>query len=107
MRRLPPFGKRYQQQGCDLGAWIACGPGGWEVARASSFPLMVLPDGADPTDYRWPVHGQIVTITEHGTDEPELIRGLAYELIGSNGAEAVIARRSVGGLMTFVGVDHD
>ena len=107
MRRLPPFGKRYQQQGCDLGAWIACGPGAWEVARASSFPLMVLPDGADPSGYRWPVQGQIVTVTEHGIDAPESIRALAHELIANNGAETVFARRSVGVLMTFVGVDHD
>ena len=107
MRRLPPFGKRYQQQGCDLGAWIACGPGAWEVAKAGSFPRMVLPAGADPAGYRWPVQGQIVTVTEHGIDAPELIRGLAYELIKNGGAEAIVARRSIGGLMTFVGVDHE
>ena len=107
MRRLPPFGRRYQQQDCDLGAWIACGPGAWEVAKASSFPLMALPDGTNPADFRWPVEGQIVTVTEYGADAPELIRSLAHELIGSNGAKAVIALRSVGGLMTFVGVDHD
>lgn len=107
MRRLPPFAKRYQQQGCELGPWITCGPGAWGAAKTSSFPLMALPDGTNPADYRWPVQGQIVTIIENGIDAPDLIRGLAHELIGSNGAEAVIARRSVGGLMTFVGVDHE
>ena len=107
MRRFPPFGRLYQQQGNDLGPWVACGPGAWEVAKASSFPRMVLPYGANPAAFRWPVQGQTVTVTEHGIDEQESIRGLARELISSNDAEAVIANRSVGGLMTFVGVDHE
>ena len=106
-RKLPPFGKRYQQQGCDLGPWICCGPGAWDEARRGSFVRMALPERDDLSDYRWPVEGEIVTVVECGIDAPELIRGLAHELIGSNGAEAVIARRSVGGLMKFVGVDHE
>ena len=104
-RPLPPFAKRYQQQGCELGPWICCGPGAWDDAKRGSFPRMVLPYGADPADFRWPVRGQIVTVTEHGIDAPELIRGLAHELIWSNGADVVIAQRSVGGLMKFIGVD--
>ena len=90
-----------------MGPWICLGPGAWEAAKASSFPRMVLPDGADPADYRWPVQRQIVTVTEHGIDAPELIRGLAHELIRSNGAEAVIAQRSVGGLLKFRRISHE
>ena len=106
-RPLPPLGKLYQRKGCDLGPWVCCGPDAWEFAKNGAFPRMVLPHGADPANFRWPVHGQIVTITEHGIDAPELIRGLAHELIRSNGAEAVIAQRSVGGLLKFVGVDRE
>ncbi len=102
-RPLPPFGKLYQRNGFDLGPWVCCGPDAWKFAKNSAFPRMVLPHGADPAKFRWPVRGQIVTVTEHGIDAPELIRALAHELIRSNGADAVIARRSVGGLMTFIG----
>lgn len=107
MKPLPPYGKQYLLGRPDLGPWVCTGSGAWKVAKTSSFPRMVMPDSADPAGYRWPVQRQIVTVTEHGIDAPELIRGLAHELIGSNGAEAVIALRSVGGLMTFVGVDHE
>ncbi len=104
---LAPYGPLYQQQGNDLGPWIACGPGAWEVAKASSFPRMVLPFGTNPADYRWPVEGEIVTVTEHGIDALESIRGLAHELIRNHGAETVIAWRSVGGLMTFIGREYE
>ena len=38
---------------------------------------MVLPYGVNPAAFRWPVQGQTVTVTEHGIDEQESIRGLA------------------------------
>ena len=101
-RRLPPFGRRYLQQGCDLGPWIAIGPEAWKVAKMSTFPRMVLPYGERPATYRWPVHDQIVTVTEEGIDDPSVIKELARLLIQFHGAKAVIARRWVGGLMTFV-----
>ena len=107
MKPLPPYGNRYLVEKPDFGPWVCTGPGAWEAAKASSFPRMVLPYGANPAGFRWPVQGQTVTVTEHGIDEQESIRGLARELISSNDAEAVIANRSVGGLMTFVGADHE
>jgi len=107
MKPLPPYGKQFLLGQPDLGPWVCTGSSAWEVAKTSSFPRMVMPDSADPADFRWPVEGEIVTVVECGIDAPESIRGLAHELIGRNGAEAVIALRSVGGLMTFVGADHE
>ncbi len=107
MKPLPPYGKQYLLGRPDLGPWVACGAEAWEVAKASSFPRMVLPPGDAATAYRWPVSGMTVTITEHGIDSPDLIRDLARVLIADNGADAVIARRSVGGLMTFTRIAYE
>ncbi len=106
MKPLPPYGNRYLKEKPDLGPWVYVGDEAWNYAQIH-YPGMVLPPDRSPIEFRWPVQGEIVTVIECGVDAPESIRGLAHELIGSNGAEAVIALRSVGGLMTFVGVDHE
>ena len=105
--KYPPYARRYRTQGSELGPWVCCGPGAWDEAKASPFPRMVVPYGTDPKEYRWPVFGQIVTVTEHGIDAPEQIRNLAQTLITEDGAKSVIARRSIGGLMTFVRSAHE
>ena len=99
--RLPPYGKKQLDTPGELGPWICCGPEAWHAAKDGSYPRMVMPRDASPKDFNWPVAGKCVTVTEHGINDVPAIQCVARELIAHHGAKAVIARRSVGGLMIF------
>ena len=90
---LPPYGRQYLDQRPSNGPWIACGPGAWEFTRLKPFPVIVLPDGDDPADYRWPVIDQDVLLIEVGIYDTERIERIAQVLLES-GARMVYPIRT-------------
>jgi len=89
-RPLPPFGRQFLASKGN--AWVALGERAWEIARSKSFPVMVLPPGADPYSYRWPVAGHVVTVIESGSYDTDRLERLALILM-TDGARRVIACR--------------
>ncbi len=90
MTCLPPYGRQFLASG--RYAWVALGDGAWHVARRKLFPIMVLPPGADPYAYQWPVAGHVVTVVESGSFDTERLERLALILM-TQGARRVIACR--------------
>ena len=89
---LPPFGKQYLEQHPSAGIWVAIGPGAWQFAKVRSFPVMVLPDNREPSDYMWPADGEPVLIHERGPCNDERLNAMATALILA-GASSVVAIR--------------
>lgn len=93
-RRYPPFGKQYLEQKPSAGLWIAIGPGAWDFAKSKSFPVLVLPDDAEPSDFKWPMDGGPVLVHERGQFDDDRLRSMAEALIRA-GASSVVAIREV------------
>lgn len=89
---LPPFGKQFLEQRPSAGIWVAMGPGAWEFAKARTFPVMVLPDDREPSDYEWPTDGGPVLIHERGPCNDQRLHALAKTLMLA-GASSVVAIR--------------
>lgn len=91
-RPLPPYGRQYLDQRPSSGVWIACGPGAWDFTKRKPFPVMVLPQNSQPTDFRWPAHPGGAVIFECGELNDDRLRSMAAELIYS-GSPFVVAIR--------------
>ncbi len=89
---LPPYGKQYLEQLPSAGIWVAIGPGAWGFAKVRSFPVMVLPEDHEPSDYEWPSNGQPVLIHERGVFDDERLHNMAREMLLA-GAPSVVAIR--------------
>ncbi len=89
---LPPYGKQYLEQLPSAGIWVAIGPGAWGFAKVRSFPVMVLPEDDEPSDYEWPSNGQPVLIHERGEYNDERLDAMAKALLLA-GAPSVVAIR--------------
>lgn len=87
---LPPYGRAFLASKGN--AWVALGERAWNVARSKSFPVMVLPPGADPYAFHWPVAGRVVTVIESGSFDTDRLERLALILM-VHGARRVIACR--------------
>ena len=89
---LPPYAKQYLEQRPSAGIWVAIGNGAWQFAQVRTFPVMVLPDDSEPSDYEWPSNGQPALIHERGELNDERLHAMAKELILA-GAPSVVAIR--------------
>jgi len=89
---LPPYGKQYLEQRPSAGIWVAIGPGAWDFAKVRSFPVMVLPEDREPSDFDWPADGQPALIHERGGCNDERLRAMATALLIA-GAPSVVAIR--------------
>ena len=94
---LPPYGKQYLEQRPSAGIWVAIGPGAWRFAKVRTFPVMVLPEDHEPSDYEWPSDGQPALIHERGGCNDERLQAMAKALLLA-GAPSVVAIRE--GLLT-------
>ncbi len=85
--RMAPYGKAVTK-GSNL--FIFAGPDAWERAKQrKNGNAMVLPEGDDPSSYRWPVKGlEVMLIWKDATRES--IFGFGEHLIQS-GANLVVA----------------
>ena len=88
---LPAYGKQFEPVPCS-GVQVAIGPGAWDFKRKHSSPIMVLPDDADPEDFRWPSDGGPALIHERGSYDDLRLKALAIALLRS-GAPTVITIR--------------
>ncbi len=88
---LPPFGKHYLKDSRN-GVHVAIGPGAWDFAKTRPYPVMVLPDGEQPTDLRWPtIHGPALVWERGDYDTARLTEAATCLLQG--GASSVVAIR--------------
>ena len=90
-KKPPPFGKQFKPVPRS-GVRVAIGPGAWNFAKKHSQPIMVLPVGDDPKNYRWPSDGRPALIHERGTFDDELLDSTAQALLQA-GASSVVAIR--------------
>ncbi len=86
--RLPPYGRQFLARPPSAGPWVAIGPNAWDFASRKPFPVMVLPPGADPDYFNWPVEGASVLLVEWGASDTETLERVALALLRS-GAEFV------------------
>lgn len=88
---LTPFGKQFQPVP-PSGVRVAIGPGAWNFQKKHHVPIMVLPDDANPDDFRWPSDGKPALIYECGTYDDNRLRAMAGALLMA-GASSVVAIR--------------
>ncbi len=88
--RLPPFGKNFQPVPRS-GVRVAVGPGAWDFVKTQP-PTMVLPDDANPDDFKWPSDGKPALIHERGDFNDDRLRVMAATLLYA-GASSVVAIR--------------
>jgi hypothetical protein len=93
LKKLPPYGRDYLSKSPLVeGAWILAGSEAWREAwryRDNGATVMVMPDDDSPSDYRWPVSQEFVTIFQAGCLTEEKLTQLARELLYSGNARAV------------------
>ncbi|MCG7984764.1 MAG: hypothetical protein JAY90_18680 [Candidatus Thiodiazotropha lotti] len=82
--KLPPYGTQVGNP--PNGVWVCIGADAWEAAQIiqRNHPdksAIVLPDGHEPDQYRWPVKGPDVIICVTSTQSPERIHHLGEILI--------------------------
>ena len=91
---LPPYGKQFQPVP-KSGVRVAIGAGAWKFQKTHPFPIMVLPDGEDPTTFSWPSDGSPALVFEKGEAKGDKqarsrLTTLAQELLLS-GASSIVA----------------
>ncbi len=89
---LPPYGKQYLEERPGAGIWVAIGAGAWRFARVRTFPVMVLPEEKEPSDFEWPSDGQPALIYERGPCDDKRLYAMAKALLIA-GAPSVVAIR--------------
>jgi hypothetical protein len=89
--KLPPFGKQFQPTP-PSGARVAIGPGAWTFQKAHHCPIMVLPEDAQPCDFKWPSDGGPALVHERGACDDDRLRAMAAALLYA-GASSVVAIR--------------
>ena len=89
--RLPPFGKQFQPVP-PSGVCVAIGPTAWDFQKRHHVPIMVLPDDANPENFRWPPDRRPALIHERGEYNDDRLQTMAKALIDA-GASSVVAIR--------------
>ena len=90
-KRLAPFGTQFRPVPRN-GVQVAIGPGAWDFQKKHNSPIMVLPDDANPEDFKWPTDGGPALIHERGTYDDNRLRSMAEALLRA-GASSVVAIR--------------
>ena len=88
---LPPFGRLFQPVPRS-GICVAIGPGAWKFAKRHCHPIMVLPIGNQPFEFRWPSDGLAALIHERGQCDDIALLEIASVLLNA-GASSVVALR--------------
>ncbi len=89
--KLPPYGKLFQTAPIG-GVRVAIGPGAWKFQEKHTHPIMVLPEDAEPGDFRWPVDNRPALIFELGIYDDNRLQAMAEALLRA-GASSVVAIR--------------
>lgn len=92
MKPLPPYAKTYLAAPPPAGLWIAVGPGAWNFATSKPFPVLVIPQENEPSDFRWPSHPGGALVFECTTFDDALLTAIATELLAA-GCPFVVAIR--------------
>ncbi len=90
-KHLPPFGRQFEPVPRN-GIQVAIGPGAWDFQKRHRSPIMVLPDEANPSNFRWPSDGQPALVYEWGACDDERLHAIAEALLQA-GASSVVAIR--------------
>ena len=88
---LPPFGKQFRSIP-PSGVRVAIGPGAWDFQKKHRVPIMVLPSGANPQNFRWPSDFSPALIHERGEYNDDRLQSMAEALLRA-GASSVVAIR--------------
>ena len=88
---LPPYGKQFEPIPIG-GVRVAIGSGAWKVQGKHAHPIMVLPEDAEPCDFRWPYDNRPALIFELGTYDDDRLQAMAEALLRA-GASSVVAIR--------------
>ncbi len=89
--KLPPYGTQFQPVPSS-GVRVCVGPGGWVFQKKHHCPILVLPDDANPDDFKWPSDGKPALIHERGTFDDNRLQSMAAALLRA-GASSVVAIR--------------
>ena len=92
--RLPAFGKQFQPVPRN-GVQVAIGPGAWDFQKKHNSPIMVLPDDANPEDFKWPTDGGPALIHERGTYDDNRLRSMAEALLRAGASSVVTIREAL------------
>ena len=97
MRQLPPFGRTLA---ATLAAgrkpanavFVLAGSDAWKTAKALSCrqPVLLLPSGANPSVYRWPVRGLWCLLVQKGESSRREVLELTRELLTEGAYRIVI-----------------
>ena len=90
-KTFAPFGRQFQPVP-PSGVRVAIGPGAWNFEKKHHVPIMVLPNGANPDDFKWPSDGKPALVHERGTYDDTRLRAMATALLIA-GASSVVAIR--------------
>lgn len=97
MARLAPHARRYLEAPPAAGLVVAIGPHSWSLARRWGYPVVVLPPGDRPSDYRWPVNQYGALVHETGPADDDLLTATASELLRAGNPYVVAIRWSLSG----------
>ncbi len=89
--RLPPYGKKFVPVPIS-GVRVVYGHDAWDVAKRYTYPIMVLPQGESPSDYKWTSDGGPALVYERGEPDEATLDELALQLLIA-GASSVVALR--------------
>jgi hypothetical protein len=92
--KLPPFGKEFQPVPRS-GVRVAIGKSAWNFQKAHHCPIMVLPENAEPRDFRWPADGKPALVHERGSYNDVRLRAMAEALIYSGSSSVVAIREAL------------
>ena len=92
--KLPPFGREFQPVPRN-GVQVATGPGAWAFKKRHGSPIMVLPDDANPEDFKWPSDGGPALIHERGAYDDDRLRTMAEALLGAGASSVVVIREAL------------
>ena len=88
---LPPYGRDFQPVP-NTGVRVVIGRDTWDYAKNHWHPIIALPDGRHPSEYRWPSDGKPALIHERVDYNDELLDAMAQALLQA-GASSVVAIR--------------
>lgn len=92
--RVPPFGRIFKPIPTS-GVRVALGPGAWDFAKKHHCPIMVLPEDAQPGDFKWPSDGRAALIHERGGCNDERLDSLARSLLMAGVSSVVVIREAL------------
>lgn len=91
--RLPPYGKQFRTMP-KSGIRVVIGGDAWDFAEKHAYPIMVLPEGEDPTSFSWPSRDGPALVYERGEADNRRLRALAEALLLAGSSSVVGLRQS-------------